>query len=76
MPRESPYFREIVQLISEQYGGKSNLNLTEYSAYLGKDIQWVRKRIEKGAFPGKKDGRDYVIPITSIALFEIKNQGG
>lgn len=71
MPRESPYFREIVSSLYERFG-KNNIYSKEYAEYLGRDVELVRKLIRKGELPGKAIGREYIIPITAIALFEIK----
>lgn len=75
MARESPYFREVVAELFEKFG-KENLNVKEYSNYLGKDPSTVATAIRKGQLPGKAIGGEkkpeYIIPIKSIALYEIK----
>lgn len=73
MSRESPYFREIVANLYEHFGHKNNVYSKEYAEYLGRDVELVRRLIRKGELPGKAIGREYIIPITAIALFEIKS---
>lgn len=71
MARESLYFRDVVALLYGHFK-KHNINSKEYAEYLGKNVAVVRKLIRNGELAGKAVGeREYIIPITSIAQFEV-----
>jgi len=75
MAKEPEYFREILQYLLEKFG-KPNLNSKEYAEYLQKDVAKVRSDIRRHELPGKviegKGKDDFVIPVASIAMFEVK----
>lgn len=70
MPRESPYYREILRDLLEYFGGQQSINAKEYAAYLGMDAERTRNLIRAGKLPGKAFGSTFVIPVRSIAVFE------
>ena len=75
MARESPYFREILCNLLEQFEHKNNISVEEYAEYLRKNRQTVAKLIKQGQLPGKavgsKENPSYIIPVHAIALSEI-----
>lgn len=70
MPKESPYYREILQDLLEYFGGQQSINAKEYAEYLGMDAGKTRNLIRHGKLPGKVFGSTFVIPVRSIAIFE------
>ena len=74
MSREKPNFRELVSILYDIFG-KRNITCKEYADYLDKTPERVSDLIKKGVLPGRAEGRDFIIPISSIALYEINSQG-
>ncbi len=73
MARENKYYREILAVLLERFGGKPVINASEYAEYLGISVGTTCKYIRSGLLPGKALGRGrqtFVIPLTSVAMYE------
>ena len=76
MPRESPHYRDIYSNLVDKFGGKYHITVKEYAKYLGIGADTAAKLIKRGDLPGKAAGSQdkpiYIIPVSSIALYETK----
>lgn len=62
--------KELAQELKERYG-KNSLTAKEMAEYIGMTPAYVCQKINDHVLPGYKDGRTYVIPIDSLAIWEV-----
>ena len=62
--------RELAQELKERYG-KNSLTAKEMADHLGVTPEYVCQKISDHVLPGYKDGRTYVVPIDSLAIWEV-----
>ena len=70
MAKETLFYREILADLIEHFGGKHNINAKEYAEYLGKTPEKICELIRNKKLPGIQIGREFTIPLKSIAVFE------
>lgn len=64
MPREHEPFRDQLQSLREQFDGQEVLTMDQSCKLLGLDRDAL---INDKAFPAKKVGKKYIIPIVPLA---------
>ncbi len=64
MPREHESFRDQLQSLREQFDGQEVLTMDQSCKLLGLDRDAL---INDKAFPAKKVGKKYIIPIVPLA---------
>lgn len=63
---EKPAYRDTLERLRELYPGKENLSMPECERYFRSNR---RTLLKDKTFPAKKIGRDYIIPIVSLARY-------
>nr|DAP44467.1 MAG TPA: excisionase [Caudoviricetes sp.] len=64
MPREHESFRDQLQSLREQFDGQEVLTMDQSCKLLGLDRDAL---VNDKAFPAKKVGKKYIIPIVPLA---------